>query len=367
MFRHLDSLTWSFPVGGELVYPIYVYAEPRETPRGIEYQPREAAESGMEGMACVDDVARAALLATWSYERTGDPYTMMLARRWLRFATYMQLEDGRFTNFVLDRTGRRNYRGATSFPGGPWWTVRALWSLASAFRVFAANSALDALVRCPLPPPESPGELKTRAVLALAGIEVMRSSAPRSVRALWRTRVRHWCDHLVDAASAYPYVPDAPNREEVALWGYHQLHALASAAAALDEPAYLAVAERTVDGLVRPVLAGNFYYSYPNHREHQCAYCVTPLVQGLAQLYRATGAARYRTLALRATEWFAGSNDAGAIMYDPESGRCFDGLTGGRASHNCGAESAIEAGFAELERRALVARPTRPQRTAALP
>lgn len=47
-------------------------------------------------------------------------------------------------------------------------------------------------------------------------------------------------------------------------------------------------------------------------------------------------------------------------MYDPTTGRCLDGLcaddlAGASASRNCGAESAIEAGFAELARRQLAA------------
>lgn len=362
LFRHLESLTWSFASGKDSIYPIYVYSEPYETAHGTVYTPRLAAESGMEGLACVDDVARAALLATLAYEQTSDPHAAGLARRWLIFAHYMQLDDGRFTNFVVDRAGQRNLHGATSFPGGPWWTARALWALAAAYRVFGSRRALTALSRCPMPAPETPGELKTRAVLALAGVEILRSHAPTAVRALWRRRVRRWCDALVRAAQDRPYVPDQPGEEGAALWGYHQLHALASAAMALRVSAYLEVAERTVWGLVRPVLAGNFYYAYPDDRANQCAYCVTPLVQGLAQLYRATGSGRYRTLALRASEWFAGANDASAVMYDAESGRCFDGLTGMHVSRNCGAESSIEAGLAELERRALAAPLAQPRR-----
>jgi hypothetical protein len=364
LFRHLESLTWSFESGGEVVHAICVYCEPHETARGIIYAPRIAADSGMEGLACVDDVARAALLATLAYERTGDEAVAHLAQRWLSFVYYMQLEDGRFTNFILDRAGRRNVSGRTSYPGGTWWTVRALWALAAAYRVFGDERALTALSRCPLPSPEYPGELKTRAVLALAGLELLRSDAPPAVRALWRRRVRRWCDKLVDAAGQDSYVPDMAGEPRVGMWGYHQLHALASAAMTLREPRYLTAADRTVWNLVRPVLAGNFYYAYPDDRANQCAYCVSPLVQGLSALYQATGTARYRTLALRAAEWFAGANDAGQIIYDAETGRCWDGLTARAVSRNCGAESAIEAAFAELERRWLVsARPERqPQR-----
>lgn len=360
LFRHLESLTWSFVAENEPVHAIWVYCEPRETTKGIVYAPRIAAESGMEGLACVDDVARAALLATLAYERTGDKAVAQLAKRWLSFVYYMQLEDGRFTNFILDRAGRRNCDGRTSYPGGTWWTVRALWALAAAYRVFSDERALAALSRCPLPSPEYPGDLKTRAVLALAGLELLRSDLPHDIRSLWRRRVRRWCDKLVDAAGQGPYVPDVPGEARVGMWGYHQLHALARAAMTLREPRYLTVADRTVWNLVRPVLAGNFYYAYPDERANQCAYCISPLVQGLSTLYQATGTARYRTLALRAAEWFAGANDAGQVMYDAETGRCWDGLTEQAVSCNCGAESAIEAGFAELERRWLVsARPER--------
>jgi hypothetical protein len=52
--------------------------------------------------------------------------------------------------------------------------------------------------------------------------------------------------------------------------------------------------------------------------------------------------------------WFSGANDAGAVMYDPTSGRCLDGLTGHVVNRDCGAESAIEAGMTEIERRWLV-------------
>lgn len=360
MFRHLESLTWSFVADAEPVYAICVYSEPRETARGPIYAPRMAAESGLEGLACVDDVARATLLATVAYERSRERHLARLARRWLSYLYYMQLPNGRFANFIYDRSGRRNLHGVTSRTGGTWWTARALWALAAAYRVFGDERSLAALSRCPIPPAEYPGELKTRAVLALAGCELLQSEAPGAVRALWQRRVRRWCDTLTSAAEGQPYVPDVPGSQRVCLWGYHQLHALASAATILGAPAYLQVAERTVSGLVRPVLAGNFYYAFPDDRANQCAYCVTPMVQGLAALYRATGEARYRTLALRATRWFAGANDAHAVMYDAVSGRCLDGLTGRSVSQNCGAESAIEAGFAELERRRLVAAKAKP-------
>jgi hypothetical protein len=353
LLQHLESLTWTFDADGQSVSAIYVYSEPRRTSHGLVYAPVLAADSGMEGLACVDDVARAVSLASLIAERGADSHAADLAHRWLSFLSYMQMPDGRFTNFVLDRTGRRNMDGATSYPGGAWWTARAIWGLATAYRVFGEADVLAAIERTPIPLADASHDLKIAAILALAGIELLRSSAPMAVQARWRDRVRDWCDILVAASAGMPYVPDVAGSLSVALWGYHQLHALAEAATTLDDTAYLAAAERTVGGLVRPVLAGKFYYRYPDDRAAQCAYCVSPLVQGLSALYRGTGAGEYRTLALGAAEWFTGANDAAAVMYDPASGRCFDGLTGTEVSPNCGAESSIEASLAELERRAV--------------
>jgi len=84
------------------------------------------------------------------------------------------------------------------------------------------------------------------------------------------------------------------------------------------------------------------------------------LIDGMLETeerYRATGAKRYRQLALEGAAWFYGRNDARTTMYDPTTGRCRDGISKGIASLNCGAESAIEAGLAELERRELTEQP----------
>jgi hypothetical protein len=353
MFDHLQSLTWTFAAAGNPIHTIYIYSEPRETPEGIVYVPVRAADSGDEGLACVDDVARAVVLALEAYAQSHDKRHIALAREWLTFVHYMQLPDGRFTNFVLDAQGTRSLTGTTSYPGGLWWTARALLALAKAYRVLGDESALAALARCPLPPVASPADYKTEALLALVGIEVLQSPAPDEVKREWRARVAGWCDRLVAASAALPYVPDTPGETLVRLWGYHQLLALAAAGAELKRGDYLDVARRTVETLVRPVIAGGFYYAYPGEKANQCAYNVTPLVQGLAELYRATGRTEYRRDALAAAAWFYGANDAGAVMYDPATGRCLDGLTGQVVSRNCGAESAIEAGLAEIERRRL--------------
>ena len=92
---------------------------------------------------------------------------------------------------------------------------------------------------------------------------------------------------------------------------------------------------------------------YPHQQDRQCAYSVSTLVLGLEEMYHATHKPTYRDLALECAAWLRGKNPSGQVVYDPQTGRCCDGVSGSVASSNCGAESAIEAGFIELARRRL--------------
>lgn len=384
MLAHLQQLSWRMSVDGAGVWGLAPYAEPVPRADGtLEYRPRRAAESGDEGVSCVDDCARAALLALSLAEREGAFQLPMLggspprtqgsdayrwARRWLSFVRYMQLPDGRFANFVLDATGRRNLSGSTSVPGGLWWTGRALWALARYHRLTGSAWALRAWRRCPLPQLDDSG--KTLGLFALAGLELLtadaarlpsrRQAALRAEQARMRPLVERWCEAIV--ASGPAYFRDYPGKADLPLWGYHQLHAVACAATFLNRPDFLPACVETVDTLVGPAVAARGWYAYDPERggtrEGLCAYCLAPLVQGLGALYDATGEERFRELALRGAEWLYGRNTAGAAVYDPATGRCADGLDGpdaNRPSPNCGAESSIEAGFIELERRRLIA------------
>jgi hypothetical protein len=352
VFEHLSALTWTFPADGQEVAALAVYAEPVETSEGVVYRPFAAADSGPEGVACVDDVARAVILGLRAWEQEGDAQGRDLARGWLTFLPYMQAEDGRFTNFVLNKTGERNLTGKTSYPGGLWWTSRALWALGAAYRVLGDETALECWLRCPLPArAETASYAKTTGVLALAALEVLRAEPPQPLRGRFQRLLEGWSADLIGCMDGY--LRDEPGLARVGLWGYHQFPALAEAGAWLERADYLEACAQTVERVVEPTLEAGFLYAFPGVKENQCAYCLTPMIQGLAALYHATGEARYRDLALRTYGWFTGENDAGTVMYDPQTGRCLDGITRGQASQNCGAESAIEAGLAELERRRL--------------
>jgi hypothetical protein len=258
----------------------------------------------------------------------------------------MQYSDGSFANFIRNAAGVRNATGLTSHRGGHWWSARALLALARAYRVTANPDYLERFRACHLPwIPDG----KIQALLALGKLELYRAHPEPALR---RAILDH-CEAIVESDDL-PYFRDLPQESAVSLWGYHQLHAVATSAHLLERGDLLASCRRTVQHLIEPDVRDRFWHSYPDRsKDGVCAYDVAPIVQGLAAMYRAIGAKRYRELALQGSAWFYGRNDARTAMYDPTTGRCRDGISGGIASTNCGAESAVEAGFAELERRDL--------------
>jgi hypothetical protein len=345
ILSYLEALTYTFDHGGEDVSCVLTYAVPAIDQPGW-YQCVIAADTGYEGIACVDDTARAALLALRVYERNHSRKALALAKDWLTFVEYMQYPDGSFANFIRNSAGMRNASGPTSVKGGYWWSVRAQWALACAFRITADVSYRQSYERCHLPPtPDG----KINAIQALAELELYQAEPSDGLK----SSILAHCEAIL-ADQSNGYFLDHPGTQRVSLWGYHQLHAVAEAARALQHPALLRACRHTVTFLVEPDVKAMFWYSYPDREKNGvCAYAVAPIVQGLASLYRATDANRYRLLALRGAAWFYGRNDARTRMYDPATGMCRDGITDAVASDNYGAESSIEAGFSELERRDL--------------
>ena len=348
ILRHVHRLTRSFVHEGQRISYIHVYARPLGPGPDAELEFITARESGFEGIACVDDVARAAILALQVHEETGSAIALRLARDWLRFVIYMQEPDGRFTNFIADDAGTKNRHGRTSYAGGRWWTARALWALAMAWRVTGDEDYLRHFLHGRLAPTR---DLKVKALQALALMELYQRRPDDHLR----QRICALCDAIV--ASGPGYFRDRSGQDEVALWGYHQLQAVARAAHLFARLDYVRACAATVRTLVASVVADGFYHVYPRQRDLQCAYSVSSLALGLEELYGVSRQASYRDLALECAAWLDGRNPAGRALYDPHTGRCADGITAGTVSPHCGAESAIEAGFITLARQRLLGEP----------
>ncbi len=176
VLRHLDRLTDRFAgPDGPIAY-MHIYAQFGGSDPDAPLTSPVAQDSGFEGVACVDDVARAAILALQTHEQTGSAPVPAPAKEWLGFLAYMQEPDGRFTNFIRDDTGRKNLAGATSYIGGDWWTARALWALATAWRVTGDPTYLARFRRTPMIPTS---RFKVLGIQVLALLELYRCEPVR--------------------------------------------------------------------------------------------------------------------------------------------------------------------------------------------
>lgn len=331
MIRQLRRLTR--PVAAARAEALAIYAEARGNE---ELAVRAAAEKGFEGVACIDDSARAAVLycAAWRRERL--PWARMAAERQLRFVMFMQDGAGRFANFILDWDGRQNLTGPTSLSGGWPWTARAMHALACAVVAFPDAPEYAERFELGLPHLERPcPHLDLRAVCVLAALEYWSATgAPRvAERALaWAEEIR--------ASRLGDVLPDAAGNPEIHLWGHLQEGALARAGRAFDRPDLVEAARAGVEAVFVPRVDRAF------RAPDTLPFEVSSAVFGLDEVARATGEARYAEYADLARAWFHGRNAAGVPVYDRLRGLVHDGIDDGRVNANSGAESNVEGALA---------------------
>ena len=101
---HLRHLGLDATVNDRLVRVVALYAE------APDYEPTPSPErDGSEGIASVDDAARAAVVYLRAYEMTGEPRARDEALALLAFVAAMEQGDGEYVNFI-DAQGRPNRR-----------------------------------------------------------------------------------------------------------------------------------------------------------------------------------------------------------------------------------------------------------------
>ena len=337
MLRQIARLTHRVSGAGRTARAIGVYAEPSNLDMSDRLAPRPACESGLEGVACVDDAARAVVLYCRLWNQSRITYTRAAAYALLRFLAYMQEPDGRFVNFIVDWSGERNRHASTSLPGGAPWQARDTHALACAVATFG-ESEWDvrfqrAMAWLDVPTPY----LDVRAVGVLAVLEHWRAtgSSTSAARALaWSEEIANHSSHgsLLNAAGVQP----------IHLWGHLQECALARVGAAFGRSDLVDIARTSTDSLLIPAMDAGFTFTPVLPFDVSCT------VAGLAAVGTATGDERYTSAAGRGRDWFRGRNLAAQPVYDAERGLVFDGIDSGRVSRNSGAESNIEGALALL-------------------
>lgn len=367
---HFDHLFAEAQVGGEQVGVLRIYSEAPDYHFAIE--PRE-------GYACVDDAARGLVLLAAQSRLT--PARMRQLDLLTRFVLRLQADNGYFHNFIW-QDGRINTEYRTSLAELNWWSLRALWGLEAALPKLPqgsetagrARAAADRLVfnlKRDLPIANG-GVSRVEGVAvpdwlpfgsgADAGSTALLGLMPhyrRTGDAGTRSLIARIGEGLVRMqagdAVRVPHGAHLSWRNQWHAWGNAQAYALLRAGTLLARPDFTGSALAEIDGFYPHLSRTGMLSSFAVRRVAgrleardvqrfpQIAYGISPMVLAADEAYRVTGEVRYHHMARRFAGWFAGDNDGHRRMYDPATGRAFDGIVDAkRVNVNAGAESTVE-------------------------
>lgn len=371
-FSHLDGLCEDVVVEGDSVTIVHIYSN---------YPDYEWVEAEGEGISCVDDVARAAVVYLRYYEITGDTSVCDRLHGLLDFVLLMQTDDGEFYNFI-DKDLRINRVGVTSRKSFNFWAARAYWALGYGFKVLRlckpdyAAVLRERFLLCKLPihnllknyrkfrrvgqidyplwlvngsgsdatselllglgsylEGEQDAELKSYALKLAEGLLAMQSDLDGPFSGVFLSWINLW--HA---------------------WGNSQTEALAVLSRVLENKKLISAAEKEASLFYPHLIQQGFFHSFSikdgidKEQFPQIAYDLRTIGVGLVRLYEVTGKKEYGEMAGLVAAWFFGRNIQGRTMYDVKTGRCYDGIEDStNVNLNSGAESTVEALFCLLE------------------
>lgn len=365
---HALSLIDSMLVEDEMIAYIWIYSE------APDYVLTEAPQ---EGIACVDDVGRFLEIIEHEilfYQRSD---LLPLARKLTQFLLYMSLDDGLWNNFIYaDGTRNTNHRNSEAEFG--WWAIRGLRGLAAAYKIFE-NSEIDSQLVQKINQQIETANIHIQAALSyypstnltylgmkpawlIKNAPDMNSELMISLTKLHNTGKFDYSDAIEKIAKGligYQYRKAGHDLDGMFLcwnntwhnWGNNQAFALLEAYKVTGDSTFLTSVKVWADSFV-PFLdkAGfpneitvDFNGNYTTETDPQIAYGFNSLYHGMKTLANITNEQKYALAAENIFAWFIGQNNAGISMYDPESGRCYDGIDGENSINmNSGAESTIE-------------------------
>lgn len=335
MIRQIRRLSRTITVDEQPLRVIAVYMNRS----GDTWTVDDADDTGYEGVACVDDVARVARLLLVAGRRHKIPQAIDEAAGYLRFLLYMQQPDGRFANFILNWTGEQNLTGPTSLPSGPNWNARALRALAIAATTIGDPRYREAFDRAFVPVTQEMHYADIRALHVQAALELYEHTKEAQLR----RHIMGWCEQIAGLCDDQGRLLNWRFEENPHLWGYVQAAALARASVALGRSDWLRLAEETVLSYLAPRVRAAF------PQRTVIPYEVSSVIANLDELASVTGDSRYRELLYLARAWFRGRNAAHLPVYDAIHGRVADGIDGPVVSPNSGAESNAEGALALLD------------------
>lgn len=340
-----------------------------------------------QGAFNLDDVARAAIVYMNHYRYYGDQHSYDMGYGALRHVIYMQTITGENAgNFVLWMQPDGTLNPTPTPPDDPnpadagfsWWAARAMWALAEGYHTYRDTEpelievieermalAMDALERQVLAPNRGQfinlhgvlipawfisngADASSIALIALT--RYFQATGDATAEAQARQLAEGIAQYQLGAPVTFAFQAHLPWAGSISnwhAWGVRMLGSLALAGETFGVPEWITSAEEEANQFLTHewVSIGPINGLLPSPADLvQINYGNEVLTTNLLALADATGNSAYSILAgLQATWWF-GNNPAGEPMYDPATGRAFDGIEpNGNINRNSGAESVITA------------------------
>ncbi len=301
----------------------------------------------LESGYCVDDNARALIVACLYYSLRKDKTILPLLQKYLAFLCYAYNRDnGHFRNFMsydrrwLDLAGSEDSH------------ARALWALGVAIKHAPSdairNSAMSSFLEG-LPVIEDFRSPRSWA-FTIIGLQAylnkyggdsyarrLRNQLAEKLKAQFHRNGDTewlWCENIVTYDNAK--LP----------------HALVVAGKSMGDESIVEVGLKTLEWLLHiqthheghlSIVGNKGWYRRDGEKANfgQQPTDVTNLMDACVDAYFATGDKRWRDEAERCFGWFMGRNDLNTPLYDFKSGGCYDGLENPGVNLNQGAESTL--------------------------
>jgi glycosyltransferase involved in cell wall biosynthesis len=311
---------------------------------------------------CVDDNARALLLACALNEPGEQPLADLLTARFAAFVQHAWNPDtGRFRNFMgYDRTWLEE-QGSEDSHG------RTLWALGQCARRDASGSRRQwaiALFAQALPITKSFRSPRASA-FTLLGLDAYCAVVPddrraRDLRRILADRLMLWLEKVetpdwiwFEESLAY----DNARLPEALIVTGMATRNRGYVDAGLRSLRWLMTQQTSPTGHFRPVGTASFgEHRKPPHAFDQQPVEATATIAACLTASRAEDDSEWKTEATRVFSWFLGRNDLSVALVDTETGSCRDGLHPDRANENRGGESVVcyLLGLAEIRQLARV-------------
>lgn len=375
---HLDALYEEIRMAGDTVGIVHIYSL---------YPDYHLADDTLHGMASVSDASSAAVFYLHQYKNTGNPAYLHKGRMLLKFLMAMHAPDGYFYNYIW-KDSRIHADGMQSKAVPAWWSWQVLWAFGEALDILdpqdqltymisryrnilintvihdghfgakATTTAMGIIIPTWLPQ----GDAADEAALLILGMTKALQQPSYSVnldKADVTAHIRHFAAGIMMMQIDAPGTPqDGAFLSHDHIWKSTdnlQAYALLTAGQELKDTTMIQSALREINtyypslinqGLMNQwsikKVAGQIS-TFDIQPFPQEVSGLRPIVWACLKAYEIEGDHKYFDLAKQGLAWLAGKNPAKNAMYDPTTGRTFDGIPKeGEINNNSSARSTTD-------------------------